>query len=100
MSDRAIRAARFGYLPENGIPFHELGIEVQIKAASEIASVEFKANADGRMRAVILEFLKKNPRTRMQHAVGDEYPTSNCYLTEGHRHGDCAVICSRARLRA
>lgn len=57
MSDRAVRAARFVYLPENGIPFHELGIEVQIKAASAIAPVEFKANADGRMRAVVLEFL-------------------------------------------
>ena len=58
MTGRAVRAARFGYLPENGIPFHELGVEEQIKASSAIALVEFKADADGRMRAVIQELLK------------------------------------------
>jgi hypothetical protein len=100
--DLASIAARLGVATESEIPFHELSVEDQIMKSSVIALAEFEPAADGKMRAVIREFLKKEPGTTIYYEVGDEFQPSSYYPKAGTSHGDGTVIFfagSPARMR-
>jgi len=73
-------------------PFHELSVEEQIKNASVIALARFEKSPDGKMKAVIKEFLKKDPGVIIYYNIGDEYPSSSYYPNENRGYGDGVVI--------
>ena len=73
-------------------PFHELGVDEQIKNASVIALARFEKSSDGKMRAVIKEFLKKNPGVEIYYNIGDEYPSASYYPNKDRGYGDGVVI--------
>ena len=72
--------------------FHELPIEEQIKAASVIALASYEPGDDGRMKAVLKEFLKKDPDVTFYYDLGDEYRSSSYYPKPGTSYGDGVVI--------
>jgi len=74
------------------IAFHELPIEDQIKQSSVIALAKFEPSADGKMRAIIKEFLKKRPGTQIHYNIGDEHPSSSYYPSDNKVRGDGVVI--------
>jgi len=73
-------------------PFHEMSPEEQIKNASVIALAKFEKSSDGKMRAVIKEFLKKDLGVVIYYNIGDEYPSSSYYPNENRGYGDGVVI--------
>ena len=73
-------------------PFYTLSIEEQIAEASVIAHAKYRQADDGRMQAIITEFLKLDPGTKIRYAVGDEYPGSSYYPTGDHDRGDGVII--------
>lgn len=92
-SERAPRTEATRSEPsESGIPFHELSVDEQIAHASVIALASFEPAEDGRMKAVIKEFLKKKPGTLIYYNIGDEYPSSSYFPTGDTRYGDGVVI--------
>jgi hypothetical protein len=72
---------------EPAIPFHELALEEKIKKSSVIALVEFEASPDGKMKAIIKEFLKKESGVAINYKLGDEYPNSSYYPREENNSG-------------
>lgn len=74
------------------IPFHDLGLEEQIKQSSVIALAKFEPAPDGQMKAIIKEFLKKDPGVTIYYNIGDEHPSSSYYLQKDVGHGDGLVI--------
>jgi hypothetical protein len=78
--------------PAHEEPFHELGAEEQIKEATVIALARYERADDGRMKAIIREFLKKQPNTTIYYNVGDEYAPSSYFPKEGMNYGDGVVI--------
>ena len=73
-------------------PFHELPIEEQIAAASVIAVATYEPAEDGRMKAVLKEFLKKDSDVTIYYELGDELPESSYYPKPNTRYGDGVVI--------
>ncbi len=57
---------------ESGKPFHELELEEQIKKSSVIAIAKYERASDGKMKAIVKEFLKKEPSTTIYYSIGDE----------------------------
>lgn len=74
------------------VPFHELNIDDQIKQASVIALARFESASDGKRKAIIKEFLKKEPGVTIYYNVGDEYPSSSYYPSDGRVYGDGVII--------
>ena len=72
--------------------FHEMSPEEQIKNASVIALAKFEKSSDGKMKAIIKEFLKKDPGVIIYYNIGDEYPSSSYYPNESRGYGDGVVI--------
>ena len=72
--------------------FHELSVEEQIKQASAIALARYERSPDGKMKAVIREFLKKDPNTVIHYKVGDEYASASFYPSEGKDYGEGVVV--------
>ena len=72
--------------------FHELPLEEQIRQASVIALARYEPAPDGQMKAVVKEFLKKDPDTTLRYNIGDEYPTGSFYPEAGTDRGDGIVI--------
>lgn len=72
--------------------FHDLPIEKQIELASVIALARFEPAADGKMKAVFTEFLKKVPGTTIYYSIGDEYPSASFYPSDAKRFGDGVVV--------
>jgi hypothetical protein len=79
-------------LRESGPPFHELKLEEQIKKASVIALAKYEPAPDGKMKATIKEFLKKEPGVTLYYNVGDEYASSSYYPKDRTSYGDGLVI--------
>lgn len=73
-------------------PFYELPIEEQIEEASVIAVARYESAEDGRMKAVLKEFLKKKEGAKFHYQVGDEYAASSYYPKSGTSYGDGVVI--------
>ena len=78
--------------PKPETPFHELDLEEQIKRSSVIALARYEASSDGKMKAIIKEFIKKVPGTSIYYNVGDEYKSSSYYPKENTNYGDGIVI--------
>ncbi len=72
--------------------FFEASIEERIEMASAIALARFEPSDDGRMRAIIHEYLKLEPGTELRYEVGDEHPSSSYYPSEDRIKGDGLVI--------
>lgn len=72
--------------------FHEMRPEESIAAASAIALAKYEPAPDGKMKAVITEFLKKEPDAKVPHDIGDEYPSGSYYPKENVRRGDELLI--------
>jgi len=82
-------------LPEtnmDGKQFHELSVEEQIQKASVIALARYEKADDGKMKAIIKEFLKKDPGVIVHYNIGDEYPSWSYYPSDNNNRGDGAVI--------
>ena len=79
-------------LRESGPPFHELKLEEQIKKSSVIALAKYEPSPDGKMKAIIKEFLKKEPGVTLYYNVGDEYASSSYYPKDKTSYGDGLVI--------
>ncbi len=77
---------------EGGRPFDELGVDEQIKQASAIALATYERAPDGRMKAIIKEFLKRKPGVAIHYNVGDEFPSVSLYPKENTSYGDGVVI--------
>ena len=83
-----------GKSPESSQQFHELKYEEQIKKASVIVLARFEPSPDGRMKAIIKDFLKKDPGTEIHYKVGDEYASSSYSPVDFHSkltHWGCGV---------
>lgn len=65
--------------------FHEFSLDEKIKQASVIAIATYEPSPDGRIKAVIREFLKKEPNTIIRYKVGDEYASGSFYPNESQR---------------
>lgn len=77
---------------DNGTSFFDRPIDDQIKMASAIAVARFEPAPDGRMKAVIKEFLKLEPNAHINYKVGEEYPSASFYPQKDSRQGDGVVI--------
>lgn len=77
---------------ESGPPFHELTIEERIKKSSVIALASYESAPDGKKRAILKEFLKKDPGTTIYYNIGDEYPEGSYYPNEGRGNNENLII--------
>lgn len=77
---------------ESVLKFHDLPVEEQIKQASVIALARYEPASDGKMKAILKEFLKKYPKTTIYYAIGDEYPSASYYPNESTNYGDGVVL--------
>ncbi len=91
-SDQGSSSSDFDFLTGGGEAFYTLSIEDKIDRASAIALAEYQLAEDGRMRAIITEYLKLDEGTELRYEVGDEYPSSSYYPTEDKSRGDGVVI--------
>lgn len=76
----------------DGIPFHQLKLEEQIEKSSVIAIAKYEPSSDGKMKAIIKEFLKKEPGVIIYYQIGDEYQASSYYPKENTNYGDGIVM--------
>lgn len=73
--------------------FYELEVEEQIKKSSVIALLRYEPSPDGKLKAIIKEFLKKDPNTTIYYALGDEHTRSSYYPKKGNTsNSDGGVI--------
>lgn len=77
---------------ELATPFHELGLDEKIKRSSVIALARYEPSPDGKMKAIITEFLKKDPNVTIHYSIGDEYPASSYYPKASTSYGDGVII--------
>lgn len=87
-----IEQSNVGAHSQPSIPFHDLGLEEQIKQSSVIALAKFEPAPDGQMKAIIKEFLKKDTEVTIYYSIGDEHPSSSYYRQKDVGHGDGLVI--------
>jgi hypothetical protein len=73
-------------------PFHDLTLDQQIQSASVIAVAKFELSDDGKMKAVLKEFLKKDPDTTFYYNIGDEHADSSYHPKDDVSHGDGVII--------
>jgi hypothetical protein len=73
-------------------PFYELSAEELIKNSSVIALATYEKASDGKMKAIIKEFLKKEPDAKIYYNIGDEYPSSSYYPSADRFRGDGVVL--------
>lgn len=72
--------------------WHEMPIEERIEKSSVIALARYEKGQDGRMQAIIKEFLKKDPDTSIYYDIGDEYTNSSYYPKDDTHYGDGVII--------
>lgn len=85
-------SSKYELSDELPIQFHEMSLEEQINTASVIAIAKYEMSSDGKMKAIIKEFLKKEPGTTIYYNIGDEYPGSSYYPKVNTMYGDGVVI--------
>jgi hypothetical protein len=81
-----------GASAEAGLSFHELDLKDQIQEAGVIALAKYKPSAEGKVKAVITEFLKRDPKVTFYYEAGDEFPSSSYYPRENISYGDGEVL--------
>jgi hypothetical protein len=74
------------------LPFRGLGIDDQILHSSVIILAKYKPGADGKVRAVISDILKKEDGTEFYYEIGDEYHDASYYPRDRTDYGDGSVI--------
>ncbi len=74
------------------LPFHELELEEQIRNSSVIALAKYEPSADGKMEAIIKEFLKNEPGAVIYYGLCDEHPSSSYCPKANTNYGDGLVI--------
>jgi hypothetical protein len=62
--------------------FYQLSVDEKVELASAIAIGSFQEAEDGLQRAIITEFLKKDPDIDLYYDVGDEYASMSSYPNE------------------
>ena len=72
--------------------FYELSPEEQIARASVIVLAEYEPSSDGKMKAVIKEFLKRDEGITFYYELGDEHPSSSYYPKEDTKYGNGLII--------
>jgi hypothetical protein len=78
--------------PTGGKQFYDLTLDEQINQASVIALATYEMQPDGRLAAIIKEFLKNAPGTTIYHNIGEEYPGSSHYPKDNTVYGDGVLI--------
>lgn len=73
-------------------PFQEMQLEEKIRKSSVIALAKYEPSPDGKMKAIIREFLKIEPGTTLYYKVGDEHASSSYYPKNNTSYGDGLVI--------
>lgn len=73
-------------------PFYELGVDGQIQQSSVIALAKYERASNGEMKAVIKEFLKKDPKATVYYSIGDEFSPSSHYPKDGTDRGDGVIV--------
>lgn len=81
-----------GSVTGTGMPFHEMDIEDEIQESSVIVRAEYEPTNDGKMKAIIKEFLKKDPTVKFYYEIGNEHPMSSYYPRENTSYGDGLII--------
>lgn len=74
------------------IPFHEQSLDDRIRNSSVIALARYEPAPDGRMKAVVKEFLKRDPDVTIYYDIGDEYPGASYYPKTNTSYGDGVII--------
>ncbi len=59
------------------VPFNTTSLEQRIRQASIIALARYEKQPDGKLKAVLKEFLKKEPGVEFYYKLGDEYPQAS-----------------------
>lgn len=77
---------------DRALPFHELELEEQIREASVVALARYEPSTDGKVKAIIREFLKKDPDTIFYYDIGDEYESSSYYPKSNTSYGNGIII--------
>ena len=72
--------------------FYELSPEEQIARASVIVLAEYEPSPDGKMKAILKEFLKRDEGITFYYDLDDEYPSSSYYPKEDTRYGNGLII--------
>ena len=73
-------------------PFYTLNLDEQIQKSSVIALASYEPSPDGKMKAIIKEFLKQDPKVTIYYNIGDEHPSSGHYPKERTSYGDGVII--------
>lgn len=72
--------------------FHELSSEEKIQTASVILLAKYEPSQDGKVKAVISQFLKKDDNVSFHYNIGDELVSSSYYPRENISYGDGLVV--------
>ncbi len=72
--------------------FYELSSDEQIQTASVIVLAKYESAQDGKVKAVISQFLKKDDNVTFHYKIGDELVSSSYYPRENTSYGDGLVV--------
>ena len=72
--------------------FYELTSDEQIQIASVIVLAKYVPAKDGKVKAVISQFLKKDNNVIFHYKIGDELVSSSYYPRENTSYGDGLVV--------
>jgi hypothetical protein len=75
-----------------GPRFHELTVGEKINEASVIALLRYEPISDGEVKAVVREFLKKEPGVDIYYGIGDEYPHASYHVSDKSDRGDGVIL--------
>lgn len=72
--------------------FYELSSDEQIQTATVIVLAKYEPAQDGKVKAVISQFLKKDDNVAFHYKIGDELVSSSYYPRENTSYGDGLVV--------
>jgi len=75
-----------------GKPFDALSLDEKIRNSTVIALARYEPSSDGKVTAVIKEFLKKKPGVTIYYKPGEEFPAASYYPTKDTGYGDGVII--------
>jgi co-chaperonin GroES (HSP10) len=72
--------------------FYELSSDEQIQTATVIVLAKYEPEQDGKVKAVISQFLKKDDNVTFHYKIGDEFVSASYYPRENTSYGDGLVV--------
>jgi co-chaperonin GroES (HSP10) len=72
--------------------FYELSSDEQIQTATVIVLAKYEPEQDGKVKAVISQFLKKDDNVTFHYKIGDELVSASYYPRENTSYGDGLVV--------